>query len=136
MMGDTGDELQQKRFKWKSQFIIELSFCDKLKIILSNKAFFWLLCASFFRFAGGYSLGFWAKSYFSGVYPDHENDYALAYFAILVFGGMPSELLGGYICDKYEPAVPGIKGYVSAAGAFLGAICIVFTFLIKTNFWT
>ena len=92
------------------------------------------MCASFFRFAGGYSLGYWAKSYFSGVYPDKEDAYAEFYFLILLFGGMPSELIGGYICDKYEPAIPGIKGYVSAGGAFLGAICIVFTFMIKSNF--
>ena len=48
---------------------------------------------------------------------------------------MPSELLGGYICDKYEADIPQIKGWLSALGAFLAAICIVFTFFIKTGFW-
>lgn len=52
-----------------------------------------------------------------------------------MFGGIPSEMIGGYIADKYEPKIPGIKGYLSAAGAFLGAICIVFTFMIKLGFW-
>jgi hypothetical protein len=62
----------------------------------------YLLCAAFFRFAGGYSLGYFAKSYFQGVYPDYEVQFATGYFIILVFGAMPSELIGGYICDKYE----------------------------------
>ena len=38
-----------------------------------NKAYVYLLLAAFFRFAGGYSLGFWAKQYFSGVYPEYDN---------------------------------------------------------------
>lgn len=52
-----------------------------------------------------------------------------------MFGAVPSELIGGYICDKYEPKYPSIKGFISATGAFIGAIFIVFTFLIKTNFY-
>jgi hypothetical protein len=42
----------------------------KFKLLFTNKAFVWLLVAAFFRFAGGYSLGYWAFSYFQGVYPD------------------------------------------------------------------
>jgi MFS family permease len=43
-------------------------------------------------------------------------------------------MIGGWICDKYEPKYPGIKGYVSAGGAFMGAIFIILTFYIKTSF--
>lgn len=59
--------------KWKSNFIIELGFGKKLKMLLTNKAYVYLLCAAFFRFAGGYCLGYWGKSYFSNVYPDRLN---------------------------------------------------------------
>jgi hypothetical protein len=52
-----------------------------------------------------------------------------------MLGGVPSELIGGFICDKYEPKYYGIKGIVSAAGAFLGSIFIIFTFYIKSNFY-
>lgn len=52
-----------------------------------------------------------------------------------MFGGIPSELIGGIIADRMEPQIPGIKGYLSAAGAALGAVCIVLTFLVKTGFW-
>lgn len=43
-------------------------------------------------------------------------------------------MIGGWICDKYEPKVPGIKGIVSAAGAALASIFIVLTFYLKTTF--
>ena len=100
-----------------------------------NKTYIFLLLASFFRFMGGYTLGFWAKDYFSKTYPENNNEFAIAYFLILIFGSVPSELIGGYICDKYEPAYPKIKGYISAGGAALGSIFIVFTFLIESTFW-
>jgi len=59
--------------------------------------------AAFFRFAGGYSLGFWGNAYFNGVYPEYTSTFTVVYFLILMFGSVPSELIGGYICDKYEP---------------------------------
>ena len=96
----------------------------------------YLLAAAFFRFMGGYSLGYWAKAFFSGVYPDYDNEFALAYFAILLFGGIPSELIGGWICDKYEKEYPKVKGHVSALGAGVGSLFIVLTFMVKwNNFW-
>ena len=101
---------------------------------MANKAYVYLLAAAFFRFAGGYSLGYWSKEYFSKKYPDDNDAYTTYYFLILLFGSVPSELIGGYLCDKYEPQYPYIKGYLSATGAFLGAICIVFTFLIESSF--
>jgi hypothetical protein len=85
---------------------------------------------------GGYTIGVWGKNYFSNAYPDYENEFAITYFLILIFGSVPSELIGGYIGDKYEPKIPGIKGYLSAGGAAIGSIFIVFTFLIETGFWT
>lgn len=54
---------------------------------------------------------------------------------ILLFGGIPSEMMGGYICDKYEPRDAGIKGKLSAFGALFGAIFTILTFYIKTNFF-
>lgn len=102
---------------------------------MQNKTYFYLLLAAFFRFMGGYALGVWGKNYFSIAYPDNENDYAIAYFLILIFGSVPSELIGGYIADKYEPTFPRIKGYLSAGGAAIGSIFIVFTFIVEMGFW-
>ena len=120
--------------KWKSKFFIMLTPKEKLNILMSNKAYVYLLVAAFFRFAGGYSLGYWSKDYFQNVYPEYNDAFTTYYFLILLFGSVPSELIGGYLCDKYEPKYPYIKGYLSATGAFLGGIFIVFTFLIKSSF--
>ena len=53
----------------------------------------------------------------------------------MLFGAVPSELIGGYIGDNFEEDFPRIKGYLSAAGAFMGSIFIVLTFIIKSSFW-
>lgn len=84
---------------------------------------------------GGYALGYWAKSFFSGVYPEYNDTFAVAYFMILLFGSVPSELIGGYIGDKYENDYPYIKGYLSAVGAFFASIFIITTFIIESSFW-
>ena len=93
------------------------------------------MIAAFFRFAGGYSLAFWGRKYFATVYPEHADQFSIAYFLILIFGSTPSELIGGYLTDKYELRYPMIKGHLSAAGAAIGSIFIVFSILIKSNFW-
>lgn len=59
--------------KWKSTFKIKMTLCQKITILMENKTYFYLLVASFFRFMGGYSLGFWAKDYFSRTYPDNQD---------------------------------------------------------------
>lgn len=58
---------------WKSKFNRDLGPIEKLNLLVSNKAYVYLLLAAFFRFAGGYSLGYWAKSYFANVYPEYNN---------------------------------------------------------------
>ena len=54
----------------------------------------------------------------------------------MVFGGIPSELIGGYLTDTYEAKYPRNKGYLSTGGAALASICIVFVFILKGGFWT
>jgi len=51
-------------------------FWPKLKFLFTNKCYVYLLCASFFRFWGGYSLGFLGSKYFNNVYPDYTTQYA------------------------------------------------------------
>lgn len=108
---------------------------QKLSLLFKNKAYVYLLMAAFFRFMGGYSLGYWAKSYFSAAYPDYTNQFSIAYFLILIFGAIPSEFIGGYVGDRWEPSYPRIKGHISAAGAGVASIFIVFTFIIPSSFW-
>jgi len=55
---------KNRDLKWKSKFFIKLTPWQKFYILMSNKAYVYLLIAAFFRFAGGYSLGYWSKDYF------------------------------------------------------------------------
>lgn len=45
----------------------------KLKILFSNKCYVYLVIASFFRFFGGYALGFLGSTFFDFRYPDNIN---------------------------------------------------------------
>jgi len=54
-------ERTMKSQKWKTNFFVELTPLEKVGLLVTNKAYMLLLCAALFRFAGGYSLGFWAK---------------------------------------------------------------------------
>jgi len=82
---------------------VELTFGDKMKTIFTNKCYLYLLGAAFFRYLGGYSMGFWNATFFEGVYPSHTDAFSVGNAMVTVFGGMPSALLGGYIADRYEP---------------------------------
>lgn len=75
---------------------------DKLKKILGNRAFLYLLVAEYFRFIAGYSLAFSASSYFDNQFPDYVNQFSVIYASIIIFGGLPASLYGGYLSDKYE----------------------------------
>ena len=88
--------------RWKSSFKIDLKFHHKVEILFGNRAYVFLLIASFFIFSGGYALGIWSKSYFSKVYPEYSEQFSISYFLILLFGAVPSELIGGYIGDNFE----------------------------------
>lgn len=43
-------------------------------------------------------------------------------------------MIGGWICDKYEPKYPRIKGIVSALGAFIASFFVVLTFSLQISF--
>lgn len=120
--------------RWRKKYKLKLTFKEKMLVLMRNTAFMFLLAATFFRFAGGYMLGFWARKYFSLIYPDSVNAYALSYFLILVFGSVPSELIGGIITDRCEESYPRIKGHLSAGGAFIASIFVYLTFQVKTTF--
>ena len=104
-------------------------------MIFKNKCFVFLLIASSFRFFGGYSLGFWASTYFGGVYPEYSDAYSITNAVVVIVGGSSSSYMGGYISDKFEPRIPPIKGYVSAIGALCSVPFIILTFSFNFNFY-
>jgi MFS family permease len=50
-----------------------ISFVKKCQLLFSNKCFLYLTIASFFRFFGGYSLGFLSATFFEHEYPDNNT---------------------------------------------------------------
>ena len=68
------------------------------------------IVASTLRFFGGFSIGFWSKTYFEGNFPDYIDQYSVLNALVVIIGGVTSSYMGGYISDKYEAKYPKIKG--------------------------
>jgi hypothetical protein len=51
---------------------------------------------------GGYSIAFWGASFFTRVYPEHENWYSIMNAVVTIGGGMPSVYIGGLLGDYFE----------------------------------
>lgn len=103
---------------------------SKIKILLLNKCFVYLCIAGFFRFMGGYALGFFVGSFFDGVFPDDTTISSIGLTIIPIFGGIPASILAGILADKYEDRIPRIKGYIAGYGAL--AAC---PFMAISYFW-
>jgi nitrate/nitrite transporter NarK len=112
-----------------------LSFVEKLKTIFSDKGFNYLCAAGAFRFMGGYSIGFLSASFFVNRYPDHVSEFSLMGAFVVIGGGLPASMVGGYIGDKYESTVGGIKSYLSGIGALSAMPFILITFALQPPFW-
>lgn len=88
----------------------------------------YLLVASFFRFWGGYSLGFLWGPFFENRYPDYTTQYGYMGFIIPICAGLPASIIGGYISDKYEKRYTNIKGIIAGGGALAATPFIVIAY--------
>jgi hypothetical protein len=50
-----------------------ITLWEKIKILATNRCYVYLVIASFFRFFGGYALGFLGATFFDHRYPDNKN---------------------------------------------------------------
>ena len=107
----------------------------KLKTIFSNKCFCYLCAAGAFRFMGGYSLGFLSATFFETRYPDYIHQYAFMGAFVVIGGGLPASMIGGYLGDKFESKIGGIKSYISGVGALCALPFILVTYLLQPPFW-
>ena len=67
-----GDEAAQR----DSVFEVDTNvttFWGRMKILLNNSCFLYLILAGALRFFGGYSLGFLSGGFFEARYPDYTN---------------------------------------------------------------
>lgn len=111
------------------------SFTAKVRTIFSNKCFCYLCAAGAFRFMGGYSLGFLSASFFVNRYPDYVNEYGFMGAFVVIGGGLPASMIGGYLGDKFEKDIGGIKSYISGIGALTALPFILVTYLLQPPFW-
>ena len=54
---------------------------------------------------------------------------------IVIGGGIPASILGGFLADKYEKKSPQVKGLISGVGALAATPFIAFTYLVQPPFW-
>ena len=104
------------------------SFCERTKVLMTNKCFLYLLAAGAMRFFGGYSLGFLSGNFFEKRYPDYTQQFAYMNAVVVVGGGLPASMLGGWLSDRFEDKYPAIKGWISGGGALVSAPFILLAY--------
>ena len=87
------------------------------------------------RFFGGYSLGFLSASFFETRYPEYTNEFAYMNAIVVIGGGLPASMLGGYLSDKYEDRYGSVKGLIAGLGALTAVPFIVIAYTVQPGFW-
>lgn len=100
-----------------------------MSIMANNRCFVYLTIASFFRFFGGYTLGFLSATFFIHRYPLNTTDFAYMSPVVVIGGGLPASFIGGYISDTLDERYPQIKGVIAGAGALAACPFIFLTFI-------
>ena len=87
-----------------------------------------LVLAGALRFFGGYSLGFLSAKFFEDRYPDYITQFSFMNSVIVIGGGLPASILGGWLSDRFEDRIGSIKGLVSGVGALIAVPFIIIAF--------
>ena len=106
----------------------QMSFCKKCHVLVTNWCFVTLMLAGFFRFFGGYSLGFLTAEFFENRFPDYTNQFAVMNSVIVIGGGLPASMLGGYLSDRLESRYGSIKGLIAGLGALTAVPFILISY--------
>ena len=86
------------------------------------------MLAGFFRFFGGYSLGFLTAEFFENRFPEYTNQFAVMNSVIVIGGGLPASMLGGYLSDRLESKYGSIKGLIAGVGALTAVPFILISY--------
>ena len=111
------------------------SFWGRIKILASNTCFLYLTAAGALRFFGGYSLGFLSGSFFEDRYPDYTNQFAVMNAVVVIGGGLPASMLGGYLSDRFEGQYGSVKGMIAGVGAISATPFIIIAYGWQPSFW-
>ena len=111
------------------------TFWGRMNVLFSNKCFLYLVMAGAMRFFGGYSLGFLSGPFFEKRYPDYTDQFAYMNAVIVVGGGLPASMLGGWLSDRFEDKFPSMKGLIAGVGALASTPFIVIAYGLQPSFW-
>lgn len=87
------------------------------------------------RFFGGYSLGFLSAKFFEDRYPEYTSQFSIMNAVIVIGGGLPASILGGWLSDRYEAKYGAIKGLISGVGALAAIPFIAIAYGWQPGFW-
>ena len=68
-------------------------------------------------------------TFFNAVFPTKINAYSISNTVIVVGGGLPASMIGGYLSDKWEHRYGGIKGMTAGLGALAATPFIFITYI-------
>ena len=132
-----GDDFEHEE-KRDSVFEVDptvTSFWGRICILANNTCFLYLLAAGFCRFFGGYSLGFLSGPFFEKRFPDYKDQFAYMNTFVVIGGGLPASMLGGWMSDRFENKFGSIKGLIAGVGALVSAPFIFISYTIQPGFW-
>lgn len=88
------------------------------------------------RFFAGYSIGFFAPSFFENVYKNDSKLYSIMNAVVVSLCGFFSSLIGGLIADKGEQlGFYMTKSYVCIIGTVFAIPNMCLCLLVQNNFW-
>ena len=54
---------------------------------------------------------------------------------VVIGGGLPASMLGGFLSDKFEARYGNVKGMIAGIGAMAAVPFIVISYTVQPGFW-
>lgn len=106
-------------------------YAEGFLALIKCRGTLWILIGGCCRYWQGYTLSYFAVAYFNGTFDKAKIFGTTNAIAVLV-GGFTSNIIGGYISDKYDNVNYRTKSYVglwmSLLGAPFSAVCFLTSF--------
>lgn len=109
------------------------SLVNGLLSLIKNPCTRWIMLGGSLRFWQSTVISFYCIKYFA--YFDQSELFGILNAVAILFGGLTSSLVAGYISDKYEDKNDRTKSYVCTALSLIGVPMFALIFLIHKNFY-
>ena len=112
------------------------TFGARMCFLVKNSCYRYLLFAVFFRGFSGACIGFLSGQFFEQRYPDNLTQFSYMNTVVVIGGGLPAVVIGGWISDRFESKIGSIKGIIAGIGALISTPFIIGAFVVQPdNFW-